>query len=203
MFKTMRTAALLFAALTVITGIIYPLAVTGIARLFFPYQASGSVLTRDGKAIGSALLGRSFDNVPGCFHGRPSSTKPFAYNPASSQGSNLSPGNPALLKMIRARAASLRAEDPGNLRPIPIDLVTSSGSGLDPHISPEAAEYQVGRVARERKMDERTVRSLVAAHTRGRALGVLGEPRVNVLELNLALDEAEGARTARLKSQGK
>lgn len=203
MFKTMRTAALLFAALTIVTGIIYPLAVTGIAKLFFPYQASGSVLTRDGTAVGSALLGRSFDNVPGCFHGRPSSTEPFPYNPASSRGSNLSPKNPALREMVKARAARLRAEDPGNLRPIPIDLVTSSGSGLDPHISPEAAEYQVGRVARERRMDEKAVRALVAVHTRGRSLGILGEPRVNVLELNLALDEADGARTARLKSQGK
>jgi potassium-transporting ATPase KdpC subunit len=184
--KTLRNALGLFLVLTLVTGVIYPLAVTGIAAVAMPAQASGSVITRDGKAVGSALLGQSFTDAK-YFWGRPSATGPTPNNGGASSGSNLSPTNPALLEAINARVAALRAVDPGNTAPVPVDLVTASGSGLDPHISPAAALYQVPRVARERGIPEAELRALVAAHTEGRTFGILGEPRVNVLALNMAM----------------
>src|SRR5437868_14618382 len=183
----LRAALVSLVVLTGVTGVVYPVVVTAIAQLVFPHQANGSLIVKDGKVVGSALIGQSFDD-PKYFWGRPSATSPFGYNAASSSGSNLSPTNPALLKAVQERVDALRAADPGNTAPVPVDLVTASGSGLDPHISPAAALYQVGRVARARKVDEEAVRRLVEAHIEGRWLGVLGEPRVNVLELNLALD---------------
>ena len=174
-------------ALTIVTGIIYPLAVTGIAQTVFPAQANGSLIVKDGKVTGSALIGQPF-NDPKYFWGRPSATTPFAYNAGSSSGSNLSPTNPDLVKTVQGRVDALRAADPGNTLTVPVDLVTASASGLDPHVSPAAALYQVARVARARTLDPRVVRQLVEQHTEGRFLGLLGEPRVNVLELNLALD---------------
>lgn len=183
----LRPALMSLALLTIVTGVIYPLVVTAIAQLAFPHQANGSLLFRDGQPVGSALVGQQFD-APKYFWGRPSATTPFPYNAASSSGSNLGPTNPALVEQARARLAALRQADADNPLPVPVDLVTASGSGLDPHISPAAAEYQVGRVARARGLDEGEVRRVVAAHTEGRTFGLLGEPRVNVLELNLALD---------------
>ena len=182
-----RPALVLLLLFTVVTGVAYPLVVTGIAQTIFPRQANGSLVVKDGKPVGSSLIGQPFDD-PGYFWSRPSATSPFAYNAGASSGSNLSPTNPALLKAVQERVDALRAADPGNTAPVPVDLVTASGSGLDPHISPAAALYQVDRVARARKVDEGAVRRLVEAHIEGRWLGVLGEPRVNVLELNLALD---------------
>jgi K+-transporting ATPase ATPase C chain len=176
-----------FVALSLLTGVVYPLVVTGIAKVAFPSQADGSIVTRDGKLVGSRLLGQPFSR-PEYFWSRPSATSPQPYNGAASTGSNLGPTNPALAAAITARVEALRQLDPDNGRPVPIDLVTASGSGLDPHISAAAAEYQVPRVARARGMSETEVRRLVAQHTEARTLGVLGEPRVNVLELNLALD---------------
>jgi K+-transporting ATPase ATPase C chain len=184
----LKPAIIMLALLTLITGVIYPLAVTVIAQVAFPAQANGSLIVKDGTAIGSELIGQPFDD-PQYFWGRLSATAPFPYNAAASGGSNLGPTNPALIDEVRARIQALQAADPANAQPIPIDLVTSSGSGLDPHISPAAAEYQVARVARARGLGEAVVRQLVAQHTQDRDLGVLGEPRVNVLELNLALDE--------------
>src|SRR5262252_2644427 len=184
MFRAAFVSLVLF---TVITGVVYPVVVTGIAQLVFPAQANGSLITRDGKVVGSSLIGQPFDD-PKYFWGRPSATSPFPYNAASSSGSNLGPTNPALYDAVKGRVEALRAADPGNTAPMPVDLVTASGSGLDPHISPAAALYQAGRVARVRKLDEAVVRDLVARHTEGRQLGLLGEPRVNVLALNLALD---------------
>jgi K+-transporting ATPase ATPase C chain len=184
----LKTAIIVLALLTLITGVIYPLVVTVIAQVAFPAQANGSLIVKNGKAIGSQLIGQPFDD-PKYFWGRLSATTPFPYNAASSSGSNLGPTNPALIEMVQERVNALQAADPANARPIPVDLVTSSGSGLDPHISPAAADYQVSRVARARGWDEAEVRQLVAQHMQGRDLGVLGEPRVNVLELNLALDE--------------
>src|SRR4029453_9670407 len=178
------TTLLLF---TVVTGIAYPLAVTGIAQLVFPSQANGSLLVRDGRVVGSALIGQPFD-APKYFWGRPSATSPFAYNAGASSGSNLSPTNSALVAAVQSRVEALHAVDPGNTAPVPVDLVTAPGSGLDPHISPAAALYQVPRVARERRLSEDAVRAIVEQHTEGRFLGLLGEPRVNVLALNLALD---------------
>jgi len=185
-----KPAIIVLALLTLITGVIYPLVVTIIAQVAFPAQANGSVIVKDGKTIGSELIGQPFDD-PKYFWGRLSATTPFLYNAASSSGSNLGPTNPALIAEVQARIKALPAADPANTQPIPVDLVTSSGSGLDPHISPAAAEYQVARVARARGLDESVVRQLVAQHTQGRDLGVLGEPRVNVLELNLALDATQ------------
>jgi len=183
-----------FALLTLITGVIYPLLVTGLAQVIFPHQANGSLILRDGRAVGSELIGQSFDD-PRYFWGRLSATGAFAYNAfnaetlTGSSGSNYGPLNPALLEAAQARVDALRAADPGNGAPIPVDLVTASGSGLDPHISVAAALYQLPRVARERGLSEDQVRQLVDENTEGRQLGFLGEPRVNVLELNLALDE--------------
>jgi K+-transporting ATPase ATPase C chain len=173
--------------LTLVTGVAYPLLVTGIAQVVFPSQAQGSLIVMDGKVVGSRLIGQPFDD-PKYFWSRPSATSPFADNAGSSSGSNLSPTNPDLIKAVQGRVDALRAADPGNTTPVPVDLVTASGSGLDPHISPAAALYQVSRVARVRKVDPAAVRQLVERHTEGRSLGFLGEPRVNVLALNLALD---------------
>lgn len=186
LIEQIRPALVVLALLTLLTGVLYPLAMTGLAQLLFPNKANGSIITRNGQAVGSGLIGQSFDD-PRYFWGRISETSP-AYNAAASTGSNFGPLNPALTGMVQARINALRAADPGNTQPIPVDLVTSSGSGLDPHISPDAAYYQVPRVARARGLDEAAVRRLVAQYTEKRQLGVLGEERVNVLELNLALD---------------
>lgn len=183
----LRPALVLLAVLTVLTGVVYPLAVTGIAQLLFPRAAAGSLVLRGGHALGSALIGQSFSD-PGHFWSRPSATTPQPYNGTGSTGSNLGPLNPALLDAVKARIATLRTADPGNSAPVPVDLVTASASGLDPHISVAAAQYQAARVARARSLPEARVRALIDAHAEGRLLGVIGEPRVNVLELNLALD---------------
>jgi potassium-transporting ATPase KdpC subunit len=183
----LRPALTLLATLILITGIVYPLAVTGIARVLFPRQAAGQILMRDGYAVGSALIGQSFQD-PRHFWGRPSATTPQPYNGTGSSGSNLGPLNPALIEAVRARVAALRALDPQNTAPVPVDLVTASASGLDPHISVAAADYQAARVARVRGIALARVQALIAAHTERRLLGLIGEPRVNVLELNLALD---------------
>jgi K+-transporting ATPase ATPase C chain len=182
-----RPALAMLLILTVLTGLVYPLAITGMAQLFFPEQANGSLIVHNGKVIGSKLIGQYFDR-PEYFWSRPSATSPFPYNAAASGGSNLGPTNPALIEAVKARVAALRAADPGNELPIPVDLVTASGSGLDPHISPAAALYQLKRVARARGLDENTVLTLVTQHTEGRQFGLLGERRVNVLQLNLAID---------------
>jgi K+-transporting ATPase ATPase C chain len=173
--------------LTLVTGVAYPLLVTGIAQAVFSSQAQGSLIVKDGKVVGSKLIGQPFDD-PKYFWSRPSATSPFADNAGSSTGSNLSPTNPDLVKAVQGRVDALRAADPDNAAPVPVDLVTASGSGLDPHISPAAAYYQVPRVARARKLPPETVRELVERHVEGRLLGFLGEPRVNVLGLNLVLD---------------
>lgn len=187
MKEQLRPALTMLAALTVLTGLAYPFAVTGIAQWIFPHQANGSVIVRNGTIVGSELIGQYFDD-PKYFWGRPSATVPVPYNAASSGGSNLGPTNPALIEEVKKRVAALRAADPENDQPVPVDLVTASGSGLDPHISPSAAQYQVRRVARARNLDERRVQGLVARHTEGRQFGYLGEARVNVMRLNLALD---------------
>lgn len=187
MRSEIRPALVMLLALTIVTGLIYPVLVTLAARYAFPAQAAGSLITRDGRRVGSLLIGQPFDD-PKYFWGRPSATSPFPYNAASSSGSNLSPTNPDLIKAVQARVEALRSADPGNTAPVPVDLVTASGSGLDPHISPAAALYQVSRVAKARKLDPESVRQLVVQHTEGRWLGLLGEPHVNVLALNLALD---------------
>ena len=183
----LRPALVALIALTLITGFLYPLAITGIAQVLFPRQSNGSLILIDGKPVGSSLIGQPFD-APKYFWGRPSATSPFPYNAAASSGSNLGPTNEALIKAVQVRIDALKAADPDNSLPLPVDLVTASGSGLDPHISPASAGYQVGRVARARGMEEALVRQLVSQHTEGRQLGILGEPRVNVLALNLALD---------------
>jgi potassium-transporting ATPase KdpC subunit len=187
MTRELRPALVVFLLLTVITGVVYPGIVTLVGRAFFGDEATGSVIERDGKAVGSRLIGQPFSGAQ-YFWGRPSTTGPQPYNGAVSSGSNQGPTNPALETAVRERIATLRAADPGNNRPVPVDLVTASGSGLDPEISPAAAEYQVARVARARGLDEEKVRELVQDATTGRTFGVLGEPRVNVLQLNLALD---------------
>lgn len=182
-----RPALSLLAALTLLTGIAYPMAVTGLGAVLFPAQRHGSVVTVSGRAVGSTLVGQHFSS-PGYFWGRPSATGPTPYNALAGTGSNLGPTNPALAAAVRDRIAALHAADPGNPAPVPVDLVTASGSGLDPHITPAAARYQIRRVARVRGLPEAAVRRLVDAHTEGPALGILGEPRVHVLRLNLALD---------------
>jgi K+-transporting ATPase ATPase C chain len=187
--KELKPAVLMLVWLSLITGLAYPLLMTGIAQAIFPAQANGSLVTSGGKAVGSALIGQPFDD-PKYFWGRLSATAPHAYNAGASSGSNLGPLNPNLHAATKARVDALREADPGNAAPIPVDLATASGSGLDPHISPAAALYQVRRVAKARGLDETRVRRLVEAHVEGRQLGILGEPRVNVLRLNLALDDA-------------
>jgi len=184
----LRPAITLFLILTMVTGIAYPLLVTGIAAAVFPAQAAGSLVLRDGRAVGSRLIGQSFSG-PRYFWGRPSATTPQPYNALASNGSNLGALNPALAEAIKPRIAALRDADPGNTAPVPVDLVTTSASGLDPEISLAAANYQVARIARVRGLEPQLLERLIAAHARGRLLGAIGEPRVNVLELNLALDE--------------
>ena len=188
LFAQIRPAIVLFILLTVLTGIIYPLAVTGIAQAFFHKQAEGSLLiSGDGKVLGSSLIGQNFDD-PKYFWSRVSATSP-AYNASASSGSNLGPSNPVLLDEVKTRISALTAADPGNNAPIPVDLVTSSGSGLDPHISLAAANYQLARVARMRSLTPEAVQQIINQNTQGRFLGILGEPVVNVLKLNLALDQ--------------
>jgi K+-transporting ATPase ATPase C chain len=183
-----RPALIVLLIFTLFTGIVYPLVVTGVAQLVFPKQANGSLISKNGRIEGSTLIGQQFDD-PKYFWGRLSATRPYPYNAAASSGSNLGPTNPALIDEVKARITALRAADPTNTQPIPVDLVTSSGSGLDPDISVAAALYQLPRVAKARDLSEPTVRNLVDRFTQSRQLGFLGEPRVNVLELNLALDE--------------
>ncbi|MGE0554996.1 MAG: potassium-transporting ATPase subunit KdpC [Gemmatimonadales bacterium] len=183
----LRTAVVAMICFTVLTGLVYPLAMTGAAQLLFPRQANGSLVERDGIVVGSVLIGQAF-TAPAYFWSRPSTTGPAPYNGAASSGSNHGATAPALLEAVGERVAALRAADPGNTQPVPVDLVTASGSGLDPHISPAATTYQVERVARARGIDPDVVRALIARHTEGQTFGVLGEQRVNVLLLNLALD---------------
>ena len=185
--KDLRIALILFVLMTVVTGAIYPLLVTGVALLVAPGQATGSLVKRDGKIVGSELFGQTFTD-PKYFWSRLSATSPQPYNGGSSSGSNLGPTNPALIDEVKGRMDALRAADPDNHLPIPVDLVTSSGSGLDPHISPAAATYQVARVSRARNLPPERVGALVLENTEGRQWGIFGEPRVNVLKLNLALD---------------
>jgi K+-transporting ATPase ATPase C chain len=187
MVSQLKPAIVLLLLLTILTGVLYPVVVTGIAQALFPQQANGSLIPKDGQIVGSLLIGQPFDD-PEYFWGRPSATAPFAYNASASSGSNLGPTNPALADAVQARAQALRDADPNNAAPVPVDLVTASGSGLDPHISVAAALYQVPRVARARGLDPARVRSLVEQFVEDRQLGILGEPRVNVLRLNLALD---------------
>lgn len=187
MFKLLRQSFMLLLVLTVITGVLYPLAATGLSQLVFPHQANGSLIERDGKPVGSALIGQSFTD-PKYFWGRPSASTPNPYNATASSGSNQGPTNSALADAVKQRIAALRAVDPGNTAPVPVDLVTASGSGLDPEISQAAAQYQLERVARARGLSSAQVQALVNEYTSGRQLGILGEPRVNVLRLNLALD---------------
>lgn len=191
----LRPAVTLFIVLSVVTGLIYPLVVTRVAQTAFPHQANGSLITQGGKVVGSELIGQSFTTL-GYFWGRPSATGPMAYNAAASGGSNLGPTNPALVDAVKARIEELRAADPGNTRPVPVDLVTASASGLDPHISPAAAEFQAARVAQTRGLPLSQVQALVQQNTEGPFLGLLGESRVNVLALNLALDVAKPASPA-------
>lgn len=183
-----KNAVLVLAVLTVLTGVIYPLIITGIAQAVFPARANGSIIVKNGTPVGSEFIGQQFDD-PKYFWGRPSATTPYPYNGGSSSGSNLGPNNPDLMKAVQARIAALHAADPGNTAQIPVDLVTASASGLDPEISPAAAQYQAARVARVRGLDIYQVRLLIDKNTEGRLLGIFGEPRVNVLKLNLALDE--------------
>ena len=187
MNATLRPLFVLFILLSLITGVVYPLVVTGVAKAAFPNQAAGSLVERNGKVVGSTLIGQSFSD-PKYFWSRPSATSPMSNNAGSSGGSNLGPSNPALVDAVKGRVAALRAADPGNLAPLPVDLVTASASGLDPEISIAAAQYQAARVARVRGLPVERVRALVGEHASGQVLGFLGEPRVNVLELNLALN---------------
>lgn len=185
----LRPALSMFVLLSLVTGLAYPLVVTGLSQLAFKDAANGSLLVKDGHAVGSRLIGQPFAD-PGHFWSRPSATGPMPYNAANSGGSNLGPSNPALAEAVTARVAALRAADPGNTAPVPVDLVTASGSGLDPHISRAAADYQTPRVARARQLSVEQVKDLLDQHTEGALLGFIGEPRVNVLSLNLALDDA-------------
>jgi K+-transporting ATPase ATPase C chain len=173
--------------MTVLTGVAYPLLVTGIAQIVFPKQANGSLIEKDGKVLGSSLIGQPFSD-PKYFWSRPSATSPMPYNGASSSGSNQGPTNPALKEAVEGRVKALRDAGGDPAKPVPVDLVTASGSGLDPHISPAAAGYQIGRIAKRRGLAEEKIKALVERNTEGRSLGFLGEPRVNVLQLNLALD---------------
>lgn len=182
-----RPAISLFVALTVVTGVAYPLVVTGISQVVFPHQANGSLIEKDGKVVGSELIGQNFSD-PKYFWGRPSATSPMPYNGAGSSGSNQGPLNPALTDAVKGRIDALRAADPRNTQPVPVDLVTASASGLDPHISVAAADYQALRIARVRNLPANVVKDLIARHTEGQLLGLLGEARVNVLQMNLALD---------------
>ena len=194
MRSQLRPALVALGIFTILTGLVYPLVVTGIAQVVFPWQANGSLIVRNGQPVGSALIGQPFDD-PKYFWGRLSATSPAGYTAfngdklTGSSGSNYGPLNPALVEAAQARITALQEADPGNKAPIPVDLVTASGSGLDPHMSPAAAAYQVGRVARARGLSEGVVRQVVAQHTAGRTFGILGEPRVHVLALNLALDD--------------
>lgn len=186
--QVIRPAVIFMVVMIVLTGVIYPLVITGIAQVIFPLQANGSLIYEGDKLVGSALIGQPFDEAK-FFWSRPSATGPFAYNAAASSGSNLGPIEPNLTSAFKVRVDALKQADPGNEKPIPVDLITASSSGLDPHISPAAAEYQVPRVAKARGLDEKQVRDLVADHTAERTFGLLGEPRVNVVELNLALQK--------------
>ncbi|MBK7895505.1 MAG: potassium-transporting ATPase subunit KdpC [Anaerolineaceae bacterium] len=185
--RYLRPVLVFLGGFTLLTGVIYPLLVTAVAQTIFPHQANGSLVEQDGVILGSELIGQPFDD-PAYFWGRPSLTQPYPYNAAASAGSTLAPSNPALTERVTARIAALETAHPTNTRPIPVDLVTASASGLDPHISLAAAEYQIERVAEVRGVETAVVRQLVDEYTEGRTFGVLGEPRVNVLRLNLALD---------------
>jgi potassium-transporting ATPase KdpC subunit len=196
MRSQLRPALVALGIFTILTGLVYPLVVAGIAQVVFPWQANGSLIVRNGQPVGSALIGQPFDD-PKYFWGRLSATSPAGYTAfngdklTGSSGSNYGPLNPALVEAAQARIKALQEADPSNTAPIPVDLVTASGSGLDPHMSPAAAAYQVGRVARARGLSEDTVRQMLAQHTEGRTFGLLGEPRVHVLALNLALDDVK------------
>jgi potassium-transporting ATPase KdpC subunit len=187
MLKQLKPALIIFLSMTVLTGIIYPLAITGIAQAIFPHQANGSLITQNGQVVGSSLIGQQFDS-PKYFWGRLSDTGDHPYNASASSGSNFGSTNPALVQQVQARLQALHGADPSNTQPVPVDLVTASGSGLDPDISIAAAQYQAPRVARLRGISLDSVMALISQHIQGRTLGFLGEPRVNVLELNLALD---------------
>jgi K+-transporting ATPase ATPase C chain len=187
MKSLLRPAIVLFTVMTAFTGVVYPLAVTAVARIAFADQASGSLLRKDGKPVGSAFIGQAF-SAPNYFWSRPSATTPMIYNGLNSSGSNLGPLNPALVDAVKARVQALKAADPSNPLPVPVDLVTTSASGLDPHISVAAARYQAARVAQVRGLSPDAVQALISQHTEGRLFGVLGEARVNVLALNLDLD---------------
>lgn len=190
MFTLVRQSLLVFVALTLVTGVAYPLLMTVVAQGLFSHQANGSLIERDGKIVGSELIGQQFDD-PRYFWGRPSATGPTPYNAAASAGSNYGPTNPAQLDAVKARVESFKKAQPDQTAPIPVELVTASGSGLDPHISPAAAEYQIARVAQARGLNEQQLRELISKQVEGRTFGLLGEPRVNVLQLNLALDGLE------------
>jgi potassium-transporting ATPase KdpC subunit len=189
MTSTLRPALVLFAVLTVLTGVAYPLAVTGIGQMAFAEQAAGSLVLRDGKPVGSSLIGQNFSD-PKYVWGRPSATGPMPNNASASSGSNRGPLNPALTDAVKGRIEALRAADPGNTAPVPVDLVTASASGLDPHLSVAGAMFQATRLAKARNLPLPQVQQIIEKHTEGRLFGILGEPRVNVLQLNLALDSA-------------
>jgi K+-transporting ATPase ATPase C chain len=189
MTSIVRPALVLFAVLTALTGVAYPLVVTGIGQAAFPEQAAGSLILRDGKPVGSSQIGQNFSD-PKYVWGRPSATGPYPNNATASSGSNLGPLNPALVDAVKGRIEALRAADPGNTAQVPVDLVTASASGLDPHVSVAAAQFQAARVAKARNLPIAQVQQLIQKHTEGRLFGFLGEPRVNVLQLNLSLDAA-------------